>query len=101
MGHRSGVTAALSTLPLSSLAAAGICEMPDNGGGTATMPPFNCAYESPQEVFMIIDAPGHILVFQARRRIAIQPDFTVARGSRWQAVVRCSASGRFPPDQGP
>lgn len=38
----------------------GKCIVPDNGTGTAELPPGPCAYISPQEVFMIIDGlpPG-------------------------------------------
>ncbi|OYT13297.1 MAG: hypothetical protein B6I19_05885, partial [Bacteroidetes bacterium 4572_114] len=37
-----------------------LCTQPDNGTGTATLPPIGCDYESPVEVFMIIDGlpPG-------------------------------------------
>jgi len=31
------------------------CVLPDNGTGTATLPPIGCEYTSPDEVFMIID----------------------------------------------
>ena len=36
------------------------CVQPDNGTGTATLPPIGCDYTSPEEVFMIIDGlpPG-------------------------------------------
>ena len=36
------------------------CIVPDNGAGTATLPPFGCEYTSPDEVFQIIDGlpPG-------------------------------------------
>ncbi len=36
------------------------CEVPDDGTGTAEFPPPNCAYLSPQDVYMIIDGlpPG-------------------------------------------
>ena len=39
---------------------AGSCIVPDNGEGTAALPPAGCEYTSPDEVFMIIDGlpPG-------------------------------------------
>ena len=43
-----------------SAASAAPCTQPDNGTGTATLPPIGCEYMSPDEVFMIIDGlpPG-------------------------------------------
>ncbi len=41
------------------------CVVPDNGGGTVTLPPAGCAYLSPDEVHMIIDGlpPGTTIEF--------------------------------------
>ncbi|MBK8268871.1 MAG: hypothetical protein IPK83_11435 [Planctomycetes bacterium] len=43
----------------------GDCVVPDNGGGTITLPPAGCAYLSPDEVHMIIDGlpPGTTIEF--------------------------------------
>lgn len=40
------------------------CVMPDNGGGTVTLPPAGCQYLSPDQVHMIIDGlpPGTTII---------------------------------------
>ena len=45
---------------LSQIDTSGVCVVPDNGSGTATMPPMGCEYTSPDETFLIIDGlpPG-------------------------------------------
>jgi len=50
-------------LVLATLAYTQPCVVPDNGAGTATMPPIGCEYASPDENFMIIDGlpPGTTL----------------------------------------
>ncbi len=50
----------LGSFLISTSASADPCVVPDNGGGTITLPPAGCAYLSPDDVHMIIDGlpPG-------------------------------------------
>lgn len=55
-----GLAGLVAALGLSPAVAQVPCTVPDNGTGTATLPPEGCAYLSPDEVHMIIDGlpPG-------------------------------------------
>jgi len=54
-------------LVLSAVAAGLSCEVPDNGTGTATLPPVGCDYLSPYDVFRIIEGlpPGTTIELDA------------------------------------
>jgi hypothetical protein len=78
-----GTTQATLRMQAGQPVGANPCEVPDNGGGTVTLPPAGCEYLSPDEVHMILnDLPPGTTIELA----AIHKDF-ICRG---QGVTPCS-----------
>jgi len=67
VNHKTVVVIAGVLLVLSAVAAGLSCQVPDNGTGTATLPPVGCDYTSPYDVFRIIEGlpPGTTIELDA------------------------------------
>ena len=64
--HMFALLLIVAVLPNSPVFGGDLCQLPDNGSGTVTLPPIGCQFTSPDEVFLIIDGlpPGTTIEMQ-------------------------------------